>query len=693
MATDFSNMVYDPATGTTKRKNQNLPYLNENEANQGYLPYTGGEQDYTPGALEQGNINVMGTAQTTALNQPQTTAMQDKTTEMTQKLMTDPNLGQDWQKYNTGMMSKFDADRASGLKEYKEANVGMGGAGQVQEGIVDLALSRNLDRGLFENELEQQAYEKGRQNYLEALGQGRTQGEYLDTAQQNYINNLLNVRGAYEGERAQTSNEALQRELTAANITSSEKIAGMDIASREKIAADSNYLTQQGIDLQSATLYGYDRPDGTHIYGQAELSGMKFGLESKDLDNQTVELFGGMVDTNGDGIKDKQIFGKYDLLSNEDKREADKLYGYDVKDAAGNTVGRIPGALELERDRVDIEKQGLEIDKAKIYGYDKADGTHVDGELDLAMKSQGIDLERLGIDKNTAYGYVQTDENGNPVIGADGKPVRVKGALELQTEEMTVRTLLAQLEERRVDTAEIESVYNFINGEIEAERASPDAAMDYLNGVLKKNGVELKEADKNAIFAEVAQDFKVQQYQFALANPDLGTFDALGNFIGLTEEGNRVFSNYVGSTLYGESTPVAGGEDLAEWGITSPDQLLGMRPEDLSLFLRNADDPNNQNNQMYQQAAAAAKTISPRIDSKARNTITLDANTGDVVNAGGRLMVITKGNLWSTTGRNHDEFEIMDIATGTKKLFTGLSSSDDSVNNFDSWVASLTTGA
>jgi hypothetical protein len=688
MATDFSNMVYDPATGTTKRRN--LPYLNENEANQGYLPYTG--QNYNPSDIEQGNVNVMGAAQQAALSQPKTTAIQDQTTEMTQKLMTDPNMGRDWLKYNAGMMSKFDTDRASGIKAFQEENTGMGGAGQVQKNLIDLALQQNLDRGLYENELEKEAYEEGMKNYLEALGKGQTQGEYLDTAQQNYINNLLKVRESYEGERSQESNETLQRELTAVNITSGEKIAGMEIASREKVAADSNYLTQQGIDLQSATLYGYDKPDGTHIYGQAELSGKKFAIESKTLENQTTELFGGMIDTDGDGIKDKQIFGKYDLLSSEDKREADKLYGYDVKNAKGNVVGHISGALQLEADRVDIEKQGLEIDKAKIYGYDRDDGTHVDGELDIAMKQQGIDLERLGIDKNTAYGYVQTDADGNPVIGNDGKPVRVKGSLELQTEEMTVKTLLAKLEERRVDTADIESTYNFINNEIESGRASPDSAMNYLNNVLKKNGVELTEADKNAVFAEVAQDFKIQQYQFALANPDLSQFDANGGFAGLTEEGNRVFNNYIGSTLYGEATPVAGGENLAERGITSPDYLLEMQADDLAVFLRNADNPNNQNNQIYQQAAAKAPTFSPSIRSRARNTLIVDAAQEDVVNVGGRLMVITRGNHKSGTGRAHQEFEIMDVATGIKKIFTGLASTDNSVLNFDSWASSLATG-
>jgi len=670
MANDFTNMVFDPATGQTKRKT--LPYLNPNETSQGYLPYVGDQQNATPGSLAQGNSNVMGAAQQTALSPQQSKPIQDQTTQMTQKLMTDPNMGRDWQKYNAGAMSKFDVDRASGIQQFKESNAGMGGAGQVDDNLIKLALQQNVDRGTLENDLENQAYQEGMKNYIQALGQGREQGQYLDQSQQDALDNILKVRSAYEGERSQTQ----------------------QIASTEKLAADQNYLQQQGIDLQKAGMYGYTGADGQHVYGSAEIAAQKLGLESKDLQNQTTELFGGMVDTNGDGVPDKQIFGKYDALNNEDKRAADELYGYDVKDSIGNVVGHVNGSLQLQNDKADIEKQGLDMDKAKIYGYDKADGTHIDGELDAAMKQQGIDLERLGIDKNTAYGYAQTDANGNPVLDANGQPVRVKGALEMQVEKLGVDKMLAELEAKKVNTEEIESTYNFITNEIDAGRASPNSAIDYLNGQLSKNGVSLTTADKDAIYGEIAQDFKVQQYQYALSNPSMAQYDNAGKFIGLTDAGNKAFGNYVSTTLYGKQ-PATGGVDVTgyklENGKVTDSTGKEITPDNLSVALRNADDPTNQNNQIYSQMASTAKTLSPRINKASNNTLSLDgASKGDVVNAGGRLMIITNGPIWSTSGRNHDEFEIMDVATGTKKLFTGLTSTDNSVLNFDSWVTSLT---
>jgi hypothetical protein len=693
--TDFSTMTYDQTTGQTKqKKQQQLPYYNTtNPVQDNYLPYTGNQQQNNT-ELQQGNVNVMKTAQGAATATPQSTPLQQQTTQMTQKLMTDPNMGRDWSGYNTGMMSKFDLDRASAMKAAEEANAGMGGSGNVQRGLIDMALGQNVDRSVLENELEQQAYQDQLTNYLNAIGQGREQGRYIDESQTNYLNNLLNTRSAFEGERSQESTQNLQRELTAANITSSENIAGMNIASNERIQANKDYLTQQGINLDSAALYGYDDPTtGEHIYGQAELAGMKFGLEEKDLQNQTNELFGGMVDTDGDGIPDKYIEGKYDLLSNEDKREADKLYGYDIKDADGNVIGHVNGALQLEQDRVQIEQQGLELNKAQVLGYEKdtdGDGmndTYVPGELDLAFKKYGIDLESLGLDKDSAYGYVQTDENGNET--------RIKGSIENQMDEVAVRTMLAKLEERGIDITEQESIYNFINSEIEAGRADPNAALNYLNNVLEDNGVTLNEADRNAIYEEIANDFQIQKYQFALSNPDMAQYDENGNFIDLTEEGKRYFGNYVNSTLYGESTtPIVGGEtgindariiDNNVYITTAEGEKIA-NGSDLSLILRNANDPNNQNYDLYQKLSTSSKTINPRIKSKGSNTLDLGgAEVGDVVNAGGRLMIITSKKR---NGRVSN-FKIMDVATGTEGYFDGMTNSNDTVNNFDDWVNNL----
>ena len=40
-------------------------------------------------------------------------------------------------------------------------------------------------------------------------------------------------------------------------------------------------------------------------------------------------------------------------------------------------------------------------------------------------------------------------------------------------------------------------------------------------------------------------------------------------------------------------------------------------------------------------------------------------------------------------GREHDEIELMDVATGTKKLFTAISNADNSVVSIGNWASNL----
>lgn len=372
MANGFTGMEFDPATGQTKQK-QN-PYLNQDGNQQGILPYTG--QD-----IEQGNVNVMGAAQTAALNQPaQVQPFQQQTSEMTQKLMTDPNLGRQWDKYNTAQMSAFDADRASAMKAAQEQAQGMGGAGQVQRGLIDMALAQNVDRGLLQNELEQQAYEQSRANYLEALGQGRVQSDFLTQNQQDIINNLLNVRAGYEGQRgqeaaiaeaqrAETSNQTFQREINQMNL--SETARQFDISEENAMKRADDLLH-----------FNYD---------QLSQNDRQF-LESLGLDQQKFDLA-------------RQEYESSNMRAN------DELYGY--TDYYGN---HIAGTLELQNDQQRLNELGMSIQQAQAYGYQKEDGSWVMGSLEANAERLGLDIADYQLRKDQLYGT--TDEFGNHVPGA-----------------------------------------------------------------------------------------------------------------------------------------------------------------------------------------------------------------------------------------------------------------------------------
>lgn len=225
--TSFSTMEYDPVTGQMKqKKQQNLPYLNPNESSQGYLPYVGNQQPQaTAQSLQQGNANVMGAAQNTALNQanPQNNAIRNQTQQMTQKLMTDPSAGMDWAKYNAGQLSQYDANAAKTVQKAKQELGDMGGSGNVQANLINMMMAQNTDRSALDNTLQMQQHDKSLEDQYKAVNQGITTADSFDQSQSNAIDNLLKVRSGYEGERSQDSANTQQMSVL-------DKTFGQDMA-------------------------------------------------------------------------------------------------------------------------------------------------------------------------------------------------------------------------------------------------------------------------------------------------------------------------------------------------------------------------------------------------------------------------------------------------------------------------------
>lgn len=215
-----------------------------------------------------------------------------------------------------------------------------------------------------------------------------------------------------------------------------------------ELANDASTIQKQGLDLETAQIKGYIDDNGNFIKGSVQLNAEKqgievsslygyyydpktgqvitdseeiarrgdelervdgslslaaktFGLQSKTYEDQRLEMFGGY----DPGTKN-YITGKMQLLSNEDQRAADQLYGKDewVFDEKGNTVQvHRPGTLELQAEEINIKNQGLSIEEAKLYGYEKLDkdgnptGERVKGALEI--ESQKMDMLEDEYDK------------------------------------------------------------------------------------------------------------------------------------------------------------------------------------------------------------------------------------------------------------------------------------------------------
>jgi hypothetical protein len=267
------------------------------------------------------------------------------------------------------------------------------------------------------------------------------------------------------------------------------------------------------------------------------------------------------------------------------------------------------------------------------------------------------------------------------------------------------------LQERGVDMAQMEQTYNFLLSEAEAGRGDPNAAFDFVSGIAKSNGIEMAAADKDAIYGQLDEDFKQQQYVYALSNPEYGMWvDAAGNevekgtpgatFSGLKPDAAKTFNEFLNSSYYGpDGKPIMEKPvTLVEGGYRTADgtQIALVGAEGKPIYnaefyqsMRGSDKPASENNKVYQQLMTDAPTLNVSISDKSTNRISGVPAKGSFVNVGGRLMVVESGEFRDKEGRNKDAFKLRDISTGAVKEFNGMASSKSSVNDIGKWAEDL----
>lgn len=243
----------------------------------------------------------------------------------------------------------------------------------------------------------------------------------FSSMQKKYFQSI--TAGDYELEQLKTTvgdqkfNSVVQRITAGASLSSINNELGTSLTNAEydqMYEASEAYFRKQGLSMEQATLYGYKDENGNHVKGQMEIAQESLGLQSETLDMQREEL--------------KK---KYDLLTAEDKRAADGFYGYDVKDASGNVIGRVMGSLELATKSYDLQKQGLDLETAQIKGYiDPSTGNFIKGSVQLNAERQGMEVSSL-------YGYYYDPKTGQVItdsaeIARRGDELeRVDGSLSL----------------------------------------------------------------------------------------------------------------------------------------------------------------------------------------------------------------------------------------------------------------------
>jgi len=337
-------------------------------------------------------------------------------------------------------------------------------------------------------------------------------------------------------------------------------------------------------------------------------------------------------------------------------------------------------------------------------------------EMDRILQEQGFEESMAYVNNELAQALQNNDFTNSKAL----MEIRHQQELKIHNDNLALEQARVDLQEAGIDMAQIEQQYQFLQNEVANGRLDPSVATNFIKDALGEKlpvGFQFTEPDPNAVQDAMAADWVNQQYQYALQQGDAdgdgkldaGIYetDANGNniFVGLADEHSEKFNNHMNETIYGTDTsPSLGGSDIKDkntrvdgdffmeggkmYKVSNGGDKTDMHADDYALILRNASMPNNKNNSIYTDLLNNANAPDISIDSRSNNTIRGVPGAGTVVKIGDRLMVVTVGKYRSKTGRNHDEFEIMDISTGSKKTFTGLNKKD-SVGGMGGWADGL----
>jgi hypothetical protein len=147
-----------------------------------------------------GTLNKMGTSGTQ-------TDTQKMVSEATQKLLKDPNAGQNPQTNIQNQLENYDVNTAKALEAQRQKTAPVGNTGQNMYDMTDLSLKGALDRSTLQNKLQTDAATQSRANLVSALTEGRNTG----AMEQGSIGQQLTALGTLTA----TGNEEAQRRFQA----------------------------------------------------------------------------------------------------------------------------------------------------------------------------------------------------------------------------------------------------------------------------------------------------------------------------------------------------------------------------------------------------------------------------------------------------------------------------------------------
>lgn len=752
------------------------------------------------------NQQVLAQAQNKALSGFKSPTL-DLTSDVTRQFLANPQLSYNAQKGIQAGMDQFNLQSAQGMEKLRRETAPLAHSGDRMSVLQDLAFQQAQQGAFIKPQLEREAADYERNALIKALEQGRATSDVEQQRFVNDVNALVDVRGAAEGERAQTMDtmeNAIDRGLTIALSNQNAELETALLGFKEAqqtgrlITQQDFQSTQAELDraLEDARMKGdwASAKEITELKGQidaqAQASQQEFMAAQSALDRegqQELTKLKGDIDKGllltqqdfaatqasldraleearmtGDwenAEKITKLKGQIDAQAQQAEREwktsenlAQRSWATDERlseEEFSKTQQFLEREHQLALQNNDIEAQkdiakkqrelqltmqtnGMTHDETMTRLNDELANATAENdverqksiieykalkELEMMREAQGFEETMATLNKEI---QIELDNNNNDNATAlmeaqqrfareEAVKDRVLETIRLEMEREfatgkvtledgtvidTIQAKQLNLQQNAMDMQKLEQQYNYIQNEIEAGRAHPDAAMDFVNNALKESGIQLDKADPNAIYKELERDYKIQKYQFAQANPEYAIYDKNHNFVELREEGEIAFNNFLQKTYYGPDGKIevaTGGEPTKVSNYTI-DSITKTNHQELEKDFRNADVETNPNYEKYAKLLAEAPTLNVRITNKAKNELS-DFNQNDVYNVGGRLMIISTERRQEGKGfgggRKRDEIELMDLATGIRKTFSGKKKDNNNVNTIGSWAANL----
>jgi hypothetical protein len=644
---------------------------------------------YTP---DQMNAAVLQAGQQKAIQGFQS-PVADMTSQLTQQVLQNPAFGlQTPEQYGKTQLEQYDVERANALEAARQTLAPTMNTGASRGKYVDLALQGVQERTQLERDLFNEAQQQQREAMFQALSEGRATGEQEQQRFATDIGALAQISGAAEGEATRqftASENAMNRALEIAKTnqnaelqTSLTELQGKIqqglLMTEQDFAGVQNELDRQ----QQLALQNND------IAAAYEIETLKqqfaADMQEKQMEYQTAERVATQAWQTGERIGEQEFSQAMAYFDRETQIARDAQNFMYEKQLADDRA-----ALELK-----MQTQGFTQQEKMTYLENELADARANNDVTRQMQimtyGHSLDLETMAQEQGFEFAMadmqnqfamaLQNNEQDNAmsILSAQQRFAAQEAAKDRDLDWARV-----EMEKRGLDMAQIEQQYNLIQNEVDAGRVDPDSATNYLRSILSANGVTLQTADPNAIYQELDRDFRVQQYQFALTHPGSGIYqndrgDQVPEgtpgaiFTGLSTQFVNEFNDFLNDSYYDESGKILTTGDINE--------------------LKGGDAEDAANHSAYLDALNNAPAISVSITSTRKNELGGVPEQGTLVNVNGRLMQITRSKYEDTSGRDDDRFEIMDIGTGAKQTFSGMSGHSGgvpSVNELSNWADGL----